>query len=151
VPKEELTLTFGSKTGDRFEFTLASIDEYGFVAGAIRLTAGGRSVVLDDRNGIEAMALTHLRRDVQQLLQQDGNLDFGDHDYARMVEVERRGGVVRAHADLPSEDLWEIPLGDMSDDDLRRLVEVVTAAEERFGPLTGYCAGCGVPQPTWRA
>lgn len=95
MPKEELTLTFGSKTGDRFEFTLASIDEYGFVAGAIRLTAGGRSVVLDDRNGIEAMALTHLRRDVQQLLQQDGNLDFGDHDYARMVEVERRGGVVR--------------------------------------------------------
>jgi hypothetical protein len=36
----------------------------------------------------------------------------------------------------------------MSDDDLRHLVEVVDAADARFGPLTGHC-GCGIPEPTW--
>lgn len=144
-------LTFGAKNGDRLEFTLTSMDNYGFVAGAIRLTLGGQTIELDERNGIEALALAHLRSDVEKLLEDDGCLGFGDHDYAPMVDLQRRGGVVHAHADLPSEDLWEVPLGAMSDDDLRRLTNVVAAAGERFGPLTGYCAGCGVPEPTWRA
>lgn len=144
-------LTFGAKNGDRLEFTLTPMDDYGFVAGAIRLTIGGQPIELGERNGIEALALAHLRSDVEKLLEDDGCVSFGDHDYAPMVDLQRRGGVVHAHADLPSEDRWEVPLGAMSDGDLRRLSNVIAAAEERFGPLTGYCAGCGEAQPNWRA
>ena len=143
----DLALLFGKDDGNQIVFGLDRRDG-AFLEGSISVREDGEWTRLMDRNGIETLALRHLRDDVRDLLAHGGLLTFGDHDYGQMVTIEAISGGFKASVDLPSEDRWEIPIV-ITRAGLQRVVEVVDSTEARFGPLTEHC-GCGSPPRKWQ-
>lgn len=143
---EPLALVFGDPNGDHVLFTLEWSETH-FIHGRIVVSTREHRDELTGRNGIESMALARLREDVDTLLRRNGSICFGDHDFPLMVWVRRNDGAIEAMTDQPMSDVWDIPLGPMDDDSLRAIIRTVDLAEQRFGPLTGWC--CGEPQATW--
>jgi hypothetical protein len=147
VVSNDVILLFGS--GQRtIAFALSERLSEAFIAEQIWLASDGILAEVTGRNGVEPLALQRLREGVTLLLHDGGSIAFGDHDYRSMVWLRRVGDRTTGYVDLPSEDLWEVPLGDMTDDDLRRVLSTIDEAGERFGPLTVHCS-CGEPPLSW--
>ena len=113
--------------------------------------AAGATETLDDRNGIEALALANFRDDLEQMLAHGhGLVFFGDHDFGQIAELEIiRPGVVRVLANLASLDRFDITVGEFALFSLNEIVEQVNRVESMCGPLTGYCDGCGRPSSAY--
>lgn len=124
------------------------VGDYDFIDGRITVVdANGIIEILDDRNGIEALALANLRDDLRQLAHAgQGIVFFGDHDFGQIVEMEViRPGVIRVLANLASLDRFDILVGEIAVDAVDEIIDQIDRVEARFGPLVGYCGGCGIP------
>ena len=122
--------------------------EYDFLDGGITVVDATDAVeTLDDRNGIEALALANLRDDLRQLAHDGhGIVFFGDHDFGQIVEMEViRPGVIRLLANLAALDRFDILIGEIAIDALDEIIAQIEHIESRFGALVGYCGGCGRP------
>jgi hypothetical protein len=106
---------------------------------------------LDDRNGIEPVALAILRSDLRSLLEaRSGRVFFGDHDFSQIVDLAVASpDQVRLVANSASHDVWDIDLGMLTFSDLAAIEAQIDRIEAALGPLTGYCGACGVPQPAY--
>ena len=155
-----VTLTFGQLDGDHIAFgplVVQPEDRSGrrvdFVSGPIELWLGGECKSrLTGRNGIEALALRHLRDALGALRRTGrGSAYFGDHDYFQLVELEGRpDGSVAVQANVPSEDLWDVVLEPMTREDLDSLVASINELEAEVGELVGYCTACGIPPANYQ-
>ena len=156
-----IELIFGRQDGDRVVFGPLAVHDWGrsadgrvdFVAAMIDLWVDGECKVrLDDRNGIEALSLRHLRDSLVSLRDNGrGTAYFGDHDFGEIVDLEARpDGTMSVRANFPSQDIWELDLPPMDSDDTAKLIGAIDAAEAIFGDLVGYCEGCGIPPATYR-
>jgi hypothetical protein len=142
----QLVLTFGSKR-DSIEFVLDDANDVGapsFIEGAVRITLLGAPAKTEHRSGIEPLALANFRDDLRSILANKGTVLFGDHDYGLAITLVRGRNGYRLALDWPADDLWELPLGEVSTADLEHWIAVVDEAEARFGPLIGHC-DCGIP------
>jgi hypothetical protein len=149
----ELTVSIVCPEGGSINFgplrkSLGFTSVYNFLLGPIVVVdATGRAETLDDRSGIEAMALAHFRDDLGQMLEHgQGLVFFGDHDFSQIAELEIiRPNVVRVLANLASLDRFDIAVGELAMSSLNEIVEQINRVESMCGPLTGYCDGCGRP------
>lgn len=124
------------------------ISDYDFIDGSIAVVdENGVIETLDDRNGIEARALANFGDDLRQMAQAGhGVVFFGDHDFGQIVELEvMRPGVIRVMANLAALDRFDIFIGEIAIDTLDEIIDQIECIESRFGPLVGYCGGCGTP------
>lgn len=129
-----------------------SISACDFLLGPIVVVdAAGATETLDDRNGIEALALANFRDDLEQMLEHGhGLVFFGDHDFGQIAELEIiRPGVVRVLANLASLDRFDITVGELAVSSLNEVVEQVNRVESMCGALTGHCDGCGRPSSAY--
>jgi hypothetical protein len=141
----EIALVFGDPDGDHAAYGLHSRAEPCWVHSELRLVAAGRREVRDDRSGIEELALAHLRADLRELLAAPASgAHFADHDDSLGVDLRRAGDRVEIVADMPSADLFQVPLPAMTLDAVLAVAKAVDAAERRWGPLVGHC-GCDRP------
>lgn len=69
-----------------------SISACDFLLGPIVVVdAAGATETLDDRNGIEALALANFRDDLEQMLEHGhGLVFFGDHDFGQIADHSPR-------------------------------------------------------------
>ncbi len=75
-----------------------------------------------------------------------GIVFFGDHDFGSLVEMEVvRPGVVHVFANQVAADGSDLVVGELALDNLVGIVEQIERIEATFGPLVGYCGGCGIP------
>ena len=127
---------------------IGDVSDYDFIDGRITVVDANDVIeTLDDRNGIEALALANFRDDLHQLVQAgQGIVFFGDHDFGQIVEMEViRTGVIRVLANISSLDRFDVLLGEIIVDDLDEIIDQIDRIESTFGPLVGYCGGCGIP------
>ncbi len=126
-------------------------DTYNFLLGPITVVAPGHEAYrLEDRSGVEPLALAHFRTDLTTLLRVgSGRVFFGDHDFNQIVDLEFVDGQLRLRSDLASLDLWEIDVAMLDTSDVEATIEEIDRVEQRFGPLAGYCGGCGVPKSSY--
>jgi NAD(P)-dependent dehydrogenase (short-subunit alcohol dehydrogenase family) len=142
-------LVFGDPDGDHVAFALSPADAYGSFGDGVRVVVAGRRHDLE-RQGVEALALAHLRDDLRALLEhEDGEAFFTDHDWCAQVSLVRDGDTVRATVDAPEPDVWDAELPPMPLDRVAALADLVDDLERRYGPLTGHC-GCGAPRRWFR-
>lgn len=148
-----LSLTFGSREADSIEFVLGAGDipvTPSFIGGAVNITLLGEPYKTEHRSGIEPLALANFRDDLGSILAKKGTVLFGDHDYSLALTLVRGRNGYRLMLDWPTDDLWELPLGEPSTADLEQWIAVIDEAEARFGKLVGHCA-CGIPQHWYEA
>ena len=129
----------------------SEVADYDFLMGPVSVVAPGHPpYLLEDRNGVEALALSCFRADLKRLLsEREGRVFFGDHDFGEIVDLECVDGDVRVRSDLPSHDVWEIEVATLGPADIQATIEDIDRIEAAFGPLLGYCGGCGIPQSAY--
>jgi hypothetical protein len=124
-------------------------DPYDFVHGPITIERFEHEpVVLERKNGIDALRLAFLRGSLLHVADQETwRIWFGDHDFSMLVALScEEGGGVRIDLDFPLDKIdWH--LGLCSTEDFPRIIDEISAIEAAFGPLTGACQACGVPTP----
>jgi len=99
---------------------------------------------IDDHNGIEPSSLDMFRTDLNLLLEaRSGTVFFGNHDYRPKVELSVEGESVKIIAEAPGLNKFDIFLCSVTFSKIETLVIQINKIEEEFGPLTGYCQGCG--------
>ena len=131
-----------------------SSESLDFVAGPITVKdRDGTVFTLDDRSGIEALALAHFRSDFRTMLEQgQGLVLFGDHDFSQIAKLEIvRPEAARVTSNLASLDLFDIAVGELPLHRYGTLLSRSTTSNLRLGPLTGYCHGCGAPSSSYFA
>lgn len=152
---ELLGVRIGHGDDDYVSFGPLSPDEssregetYNFLMGPITVVAPRHQTYrLEDRHGVEPLALAHFRTDLRTLLRAgSGRVFFGDHDFSQIVDLEFVDGELRLRSDLASLDVWEIEVATLTSSEIAATIEQIDRVEERFGPLAGFCGGCGVPQ-----
>lgn len=141
-------VVFGPLLPDDFPSEVAA---YSSLMGPITVVAPGHPpYILEDRSGVEPLALSWFRADLKRLLsERKGRVFFGDHDFGQIVDLEYIDGAVRVRSDLASLDVWDIAVATLSPTDIQVTIEDIDRIEAAFGPLLGYCGGCGVPQSAY--
>jgi len=144
----EGAIRFGPLAPDRRDaITSGGFD---FLTADVFVSAGHRQLRLTGRNGIEPASLPQLRSDLDKLIaSRDGEVFFGDHDFGQLVSFTWQDDDIMLLSDLPAEDAWDIDLGRIAPDQIAGIAGQIDAIERAFGPLTGYCAGCGEPFAAW--